>query len=243
VRRPRRTAASFSRRRARSVYANGLTGDFTYDDKAVRPDNPRIRTPARLPEIFSTQYFGGPRGTGTAYRPVLLTSYALQWWIRGNDPIPFHVVNVLGHVAATLLLAALLRRLGFSPPVAVGAALLFAVHPIHVEAVTSIVGRGETQSAALTLGSCFSGCVSKTGEGVERRPDRSAVASTAGQPDQGEHGDRARAPLSLSRVAGGGRPSREASPGASPRMGRLCRFPRRCFGGVFLLRRWILGAC
>lgn len=134
------------------AYANGLTGDFTYDDKAIVRDNPRIRTPARLPEIFTTQYFGGPRGTGTAYRPALLLGFAVQWWIHGGEPVPFHVVNVLIHGVTTLLLAKLLLRLGLSAPAAIGASLLFAVHPIHVEAVTSVVGRGETQAAALSLG-------------------------------------------------------------------------------------------
>ena len=108
--------------------------------------------PRTLDEIFTTQYFGGERGTGTAYRPVLLLSYAVQWWIHGGEPAAFHAVNVLLHGAATLLLARLLLTLGIAPPAALASALLFAVHPIHVEAVTSIVGRGETQAAALVLG-------------------------------------------------------------------------------------------
>jgi tetratricopeptide (TPR) repeat protein len=59
---------------------------------------------------------------------------------------------VLLHGVVTLLLAKLFLRLALPPPAAIGAALLFAVHPIHVEAVTSVVGRGETQAAALSLG-------------------------------------------------------------------------------------------
>ncbi len=134
------------------AYANGLTGAFVYDDKAIVRDNTRIRSPQRLDEVFTTQYFGGKPGTGTAYRPVLLLSFAIQWWIHGGDPVPFHVVNLLLHVLVTLLLAQLLLRIDLPPPMALGAAFLFAVHPIHAEAVTSIVGRGETQAAALVLG-------------------------------------------------------------------------------------------
>ena len=133
------------------AYANGLTGAFTYDDKAIVRDNFRLRSPERVVDLFTTQYFGGAKGTGTAYRPLLLLSFAAQWWIHGADPVPFHVVNLLWHAAATLLLARLILRLA-PPPVAVGAALLFAVHPVHVEAVTSIVGRGETLAATLVLG-------------------------------------------------------------------------------------------
>ena len=137
------------------AYANGLTGTFVYDDKAVVRDNFRIRTPDNVDEIFTTQYFGGPPGTGTSYRPILLLAFAVQWWIQGADPVGFHVVNLALHVAVTLLLARLWLRVGLSPPVAAGAALLFAVLPIHVEAVTGIVGRGETLTALLVLGSLW----------------------------------------------------------------------------------------
>jgi tetratricopeptide (TPR) repeat protein len=61
------------------------------------------------------------------------------------------VGNILFHTAATLLLALLLLRIAVAPLVALAAALLFAVHPIHVEAVTSLVGRGETQTAVFVL--------------------------------------------------------------------------------------------
>jgi len=40
-----------------AAYANGLTGTFTYDDKAIVRDNPRIREPARIEEVVATPYF------------------------------------------------------------------------------------------------------------------------------------------------------------------------------------------
>ncbi|HTR04855.1 MAG TPA: tetratricopeptide repeat protein [Thermoanaerobaculia bacterium] len=132
-------------------YANGLTGAFCYDDKAIVRDNFRIRSPERVDEIFTTPYFGGRPGTGTAYRPILLLSYALQWWAHGGNVVGFHVVNLFLHVAVTLVLAALFLRVGLPPPLSVGAALFFAVLPIHVEAVTSVVGRGETLAALFVL--------------------------------------------------------------------------------------------
>lgn len=133
-------------------YANGLAGDFTYDDKAIVLDNARLRTPGRVPTLFTTPYFGGPRGQGTGYRPILLLSYAVQWWLHRGAPIGFHAVNVALHALVTLLLLRLLSRLEVPEPVAFGAALIFAVHPIHVEAVTSLVGRGETLAAAFVIG-------------------------------------------------------------------------------------------
>ncbi len=135
------------------TYANGLTGAFAYDDKAIVRDDLRIRRPDRVTDLFTTEYFGGRPGTGTAYRPVLLLSFAVQWWIHGPSVVPYHAVNLLLHVAVTLLLARLFLRVGIPPPTALGAALLFAVLPIHVEAVTGIVGRGETLAALFVVGS------------------------------------------------------------------------------------------
>ncbi|HEY7114914.1 MAG TPA: hypothetical protein VIA45_18440 [Thermoanaerobaculia bacterium] len=132
-------------------FANGLGGDFTYDDKAIVRDNPRIRSAATFGQLFETSYFGGPHGTGTAYRPMLLASFAVEWWIHGGKALPFHAANLLFHAAATLLLWRLLVALAFGEAVSLAASLLFAVHPIHVEAVTSLVGRGETQSAVFVL--------------------------------------------------------------------------------------------
>src|SRR5262249_1031372 len=86
------------------AHANGVPGGFTYDDKGIVRDNPRIRSPASVPSLFSTQYFGGPPGSGTAYRPVLLLSFAVQWWIHGGNATAYRAVNVLLHLAATLLL-------------------------------------------------------------------------------------------------------------------------------------------
>src|SRR6266498_674310 len=133
------------------TYANGLGGGFTYDDKAIVRDNPRIRSPGNVSQIFATSYFGGPRGAGTVYRPVLLLSYAVEWWIHGRQAVAFHAVNVLLHAGATLLLAALFLRIAIPPAAAFAGALLFAVAPIHVEAVTSLVGRGEVLAAVFTL--------------------------------------------------------------------------------------------
>ncbi|MEP7131700.1 MAG: tetratricopeptide repeat protein [Acidobacteriota bacterium] len=155
------------------TYANGMTGTFTYDDKAIIRDNPRIRAPDRVSEVFSTPYFGGPRGSGTAYRPVLLISYAVQWWVHGRVPEAFHVVNVLLHAGATLLFGALLLRVGVPGATAALASLFFAVAPVHVEAVTSLVGRGETLAAVLALAFLH---VALGGSGPPRRSRRLALA-------------------------------------------------------------------
>ncbi|HSS44358.1 MAG TPA: tetratricopeptide repeat protein [Thermoanaerobaculia bacterium] len=223
------------------VYANGLAGSFTYDDKAVVRDNPRIRTTRNLSQIFTTSYFGGPRGSGSAYRPVLLLSFAVEWWVHGRQVVPFHLVNVLLHAAVTLLLASLLLRVGVRLPVVCAAALLYAVHPIHVEAVTSLVGRGETLSALFALG--FLHLALR----LLREPSHSAFALA---------GAISCYALSvLTKESGAVAPglalvlvlfAAEADPGQRLRMALKRWLPLGAFsaltlGGVFALRSWVLG--
>ncbi len=132
-------------------FLNGLRADFTFDDKAIVRDNPRLSSPGRAGEIFTSHYFGGPLSNAKNYRPVVLLTYALQRWTTGTDPLPFHVVNVALHVGTTLLLAAWLLALGMARGPSLAAAALFAVVPIHVEAVTGIVGRAELLVASLVF--------------------------------------------------------------------------------------------
>ncbi len=132
------------------AFANGMTGDFTYDDKAIVRDNPRIQEWSSLPEIFTTHYFGGTLATGTSYRPVDLLSFAANWLVHGRYLFGYHAVNVALHVANTWLLFFLFRR-RFGETTAGIAALAFAVLPVHVEAVTSIVGRAEVLAAFFLL--------------------------------------------------------------------------------------------
>jgi len=132
------------------AYANGLTGDFTYDDKAIIRDDARIQSWENLPQVFTSHYFGGSLTTGTSYRPIDLLSFAANYLVHGKYLFGYHAVNVALHVADTWLLFFLFRR-RFGETTAGIAALLFAVLPVHVEAVTSIVGRAELLAAFFLL--------------------------------------------------------------------------------------------
>ncbi len=132
-------------------FLNGLPADFTYDDKLIIRDNERIAEPSRAREIFTTQYFGGSLSSAQNYRPSVLLTYAVGRWVHGNRPALFRAVNIGLHAAATVALAAWLLATGFPRGPSLAVAALFAAVPIHVEAVTSLVGRAETLSALLVL--------------------------------------------------------------------------------------------
>jgi protein O-mannosyl-transferase len=95
--------------------------------------------PLLLLEDFTTLTAG--EITGHYYRPVLALSLALDAWLWGVNPGPLHLTNLLLHLLATGLAARLALALGAGYPTAVLAALLFGVHPVHVEAVAFVSAR------------------------------------------------------------------------------------------------------
>lgn len=128
------------------VYSNTLWNAFTMDDRQLYiVKNPVVTHPS-LRALFM------PHALTMVFRPLTFASFVLDWKVGAGHPFIFHLVNLLLHAAATVLLFFLLRILLQSlvrgGSLAFVAALLFAVHPIHTEAVTSIVGRAELLAAA-----------------------------------------------------------------------------------------------
>lgn len=94
--------------------------------------------------------FSEPLFPGNLFRPLVTLSYAVTHSFFNLDPLPYHLGNVLLHVLVVLLAYALLRRVTGEAS-AFGASLLFAVHPLHTEAVANVSGRAELMCAAFCL--------------------------------------------------------------------------------------------
>ena len=131
------------------VYANSIANGFVLDDRGVVLDNPLVTFPAQSWRAFAHPYWPEQIGGGQ-YRPLGIISFALDWAVSGGDPRWFHVVNVLWHVGATVAVWRLAARL-LAPVGAVVTALVFAVHSVHVEAVSNVVGRLECMAALFVL--------------------------------------------------------------------------------------------
>ena len=146
-------AASFA------AYFNALSNDFVYDDMTQVLQNPWIRDVKHLPDIFtkSVWSFQGEHIVSNYYRPLMNVLYMINHHLFGLAPWGFHLVNVLFHAANSVLVLIVTARLldtcasgplapvaspatalFLSPPFA--AALLFATHPVHTEAVTWVAG-------------------------------------------------------------------------------------------------------
>lgn len=125
-----------------------LDGPFLYDDTVYIVENHQVTQPRFVLESLTSCY--PPGGAKQAlYRPLVTLSYALDHALAGLDATAFHLTNTVLHVGASLAVLFLLRA--WLPAVAGWAAMLFAVHPVHTEAVSWIVGRAELLCALFVL--------------------------------------------------------------------------------------------
>ncbi|MCF8152412.1 MAG: tetratricopeptide repeat protein [Sulfuritalea sp.] len=128
-------------------YFNALSGDFQFDDYKVIVNNPSVHS-----------WEAWLAGLGHGIRPLLKFSYTLDWTL-GLGVTGFHLTNLIIHLINTWLVfrlseafigrQMLCERLQYVP---LFAALLFAVHPAHTEAVTYLCGRSTSLMTLFYLG-------------------------------------------------------------------------------------------
>jgi tetratricopeptide (TPR) repeat protein len=134
------------------IYLPTIGHDFVFDDRGIIELNPLMQDIRDLPRLAVSPYWTLKPGGGSLYRPLTTVSLALDRQIAGGMRAWwFHLVNVLLHGLVTLLLTRLTLELLPGALAASTAGLLFAVHPVHVEAVAGVVGRADLLSAAALL--------------------------------------------------------------------------------------------
>jgi protein O-mannosyl-transferase len=137
------------------AYLPSLTGDFIWNDSDY-VTAPALRSLGGLVRIWTEV------GATQQYYPLLHSAFWVQHLLFGDHPLGYHVVNLLLHAGSAVLFALVLRQLfqgGPQPSPAPGrypgaewlAALLFALHPVHVESVAWISEQKNTLSLAFYL--------------------------------------------------------------------------------------------
>lgn len=125
------------------VYLPSLSNGFALDDIRDIRDNPAVVNADGAWDVLASPYRGAVPPARSPYRPVTSLTYWLNWTSTGSAPVPFHLVNVVLHVLASILVVRLLGALGADAAGGVLGGLVFAVHPVHVEAVANVVGRAD----------------------------------------------------------------------------------------------------
>lgn len=126
------------------VYLPSLSGDFVVDDVPQIKNNPYIRDFSHIPGFFTKGRWANSAlaiNTVPIYRPMHLMVDLLNHAMWGNNPVGYHVILLLLHLANTCLVFVLIRQLltGSAMAATIGAAL-FALHPTRVESVAWLAG-------------------------------------------------------------------------------------------------------
>jgi hypothetical protein len=119
----------------------GLGNGFAYDDIPIIVENPMVGS-LHSPWAYLTDSYWGPSRGNSLYRPLTIALFSLQWAVGDGSPFPFHLMNVLLYAGTSVAVLMLFRRLLPAAAALLGA-LVFAVHPVHVEAVANVVGQSE----------------------------------------------------------------------------------------------------
>jgi tetratricopeptide (TPR) repeat protein len=127
---------------ALAVYLPATKAGFIWDDDAYVTENPLLRDVGGLWRIWTT--------TETPqYYPLVFTTFWVEYQLWGLDPAGYHIVNIILHALNAALIGLILHTLRVRG--AWWVALLFAVHPVHVESVAWVTERKNVLSALFYL--------------------------------------------------------------------------------------------
>jgi len=126
------------------VHLGALWNGFALDDIPIIVINPLLAKRDAPWTVFASPYWPPLYFPGKLYRPLPMLTY----WLDRPIGIAawFHAVNLVWHAAVSVAVAMLAHRLA-GARAALVAGLLFAVHPVHVEAIANVVGRAELMAA------------------------------------------------------------------------------------------------
>ena len=134
-----------------AVYANTLKGDFIWDDEYLILKNSQVKSFKHFGNVFSTYVGYGSENINNFYRPIQEISNMIDYAIWGEKPFGFHLTNIILHALVSVMVFIFLFCLTKNIMASGAAAVFYAVHPVHTEAVAYIAGRADSLYAFFML--------------------------------------------------------------------------------------------
>jgi tetratricopeptide (TPR) repeat protein len=135
-------------------YANAVANGYVQDDQGIIHDNPLVKTVTGLWRAFAHSYWPEERNGAGQYRPLVIVSFVIDRAILDLGPWWVHLENIAWHAFVCVLVYRLLGAMLSTRGAWLGAAW-FALQPVHVEAVSTGVGRCELMASAFVLLALF----------------------------------------------------------------------------------------
>lgn len=133
------------------AYAGAFPSAFLYDDEFLILKNRFLTSFEYLPQIFSSSSTGGAGYVDSFYRPLQTLAYLIVQQLFGQETWAFHGLNILLHGLNTVLLFLLGQKMGLFRRFAFAGALIWAMHPLHTEAVTYMSATADPLHALFLL--------------------------------------------------------------------------------------------
>ncbi len=127
------------------LYANTFNNRMFWDDDDIILNNQFVHN-FDLPKFFSENQIAGAGLVSNYWRPLLLTVFAIEWQMWGPDPFGYHLINLLFHLANTVLLYSITVKLFRKHLLSFLVSLVFLIHPLQTEAVTYVSGLADPLS-------------------------------------------------------------------------------------------------
>ncbi|XP_065416222.1 protein O-mannosyl-transferase TMTC3 isoform X2 [Chrysemys picta bellii] len=146
-----------------ACYWNSLFCGFVFDDVSAILDNKDLHPSTPLKNLFQNDFWGTPMSeerSHKSYRPLTVLTFRLNYLFSELNAVSYHLLNVVFHAVVCIVFLKVCK-LFLDNRSSVIASLLFAVHPIHTEAVTGVVGRAELLSSIFFLAAFLSYTKSK----------------------------------------------------------------------------------
>ncbi|XP_071831925.1 protein O-mannosyl-transferase TMTC3-like isoform X2 [Apostichopus japonicus] len=153
-----------------NCFFNSLQCGFVFDDNKAVISNLDLRPSTPIWDLFKNDFWGTPLTSDRShksYRPLTVLTFRWNYFLGELEPGGYHFFNMIFHWILCVLILHVFKMF-LSDWLAFILSMLFAVHPIHTDAVSGIVGRAESLSSIFALSAL---CTYSMAGGYRKRTD------------------------------------------------------------------------
>ena len=138
-------------------YCNTLENEFSFDDNFAVVKNPDVSAEgggSSLAALLTHDFWGrdmNAENSHKSWRPLTIFTFQLNYLAGGLEPAGFHATNAALHGLVCAAVVQLGRAVSGCLRTSLLGGLAFAAHPVHVEAVTGVVGRADVLGTLLSI--------------------------------------------------------------------------------------------
>jgi len=134
------------------LYQPAKNAPFIFDDNRIISENKLIKDIGTIGDLFLGKTISSSKiASAGMCRPLLMSTFALDYHLNGLNPAGYRVVNITLHIVNTILLVFLLITLGVKPLLSAMLGTIFLVHPINSETIIAISNRSDLMVALFML--------------------------------------------------------------------------------------------